>query len=113
MVKKSKKALQIFILALTFGIIFLLQLKGNLEKKRFFKSKLNTVIVEIKNNSTFGRSFDYVTKDKTIITFINSGDVNLKLKDSIIKESNSWEFIVFRMDEFGYDYKFYNKYDYQ
>lgn len=110
---KNKKKWQLFIIILVFGMILFFQLKANFEKKQFFKSKLNTVIVQIKNNFTFGRSYDYVTKDKIIITFINSGDSNLKLKDSIIKESNNWEFIVFRIDEFGSDYKFYKKYNYR
>ena len=108
---KKKRLLQFFIIILFFGGIFFFQTKSYFERKHFFKSRLNNKIIEINNNWSGGRSYDYVTNNKTVVTLINSDSFNLKLNDSIVKEGNSWEFDVFRTDEFELMYKFYKRYN--
>ena len=86
-------------------------MKQYFERKNLYESKLNSVIIEIKGNWSGGRSYDYLTKDKIIISLLNIDSTNLKLKDSITKEKNNWKFSTFRLDETGLHYKFFRDYN--
>jgi hypothetical protein len=108
---KKKNIWPVIIIALTFGGTFFFRLQSNFRREQFFESKLNTTIVNIKNNLLNGRSDDYVTKNGIVVRVYLSDTLNLKINDSIIKEKNSWEFIVLRMEEYGSGYKFCRKYD--
>ena len=106
----KKKIWQFLIIGITFGIIFFFQLQDYFNRKHFFGSKLNSTIIEIKGNGSGGRSYRYITKNKVVITLINSDSTNLKLNDSIVKQKDSWEFIAFRLNDLGV-YEFFKKYD--
>lgn len=106
----KKKIWQFIIIGGTFGIIFFFQLQDYFDRERFFGSEINSTIIEIKGNWSGGRSYDYITKNKVVINLINSDSTNLKLKDSIVKQKDSWKFIAFRLNDLGV-YEFFKKYE--
>jgi len=99
------KLFPVFLIA---GIIIFFGRKGNIERNEFYKSGINSYIVEKKNNWSGGRSYDYITAKSIIITLMNSD--TLKVGDSISKEINTGNFNVYRKNELGL-YRFYKNYD--
>jgi hypothetical protein len=93
--------------------IVLYERKVYLVEKIFFKNKLNTVVVDIENNWSGGRSYNYITKNHIVFALLNYESTNLRIGDSIVKEKNSWEFDVFRYDSIADSFYYYKKYDKQ
>jgi hypothetical protein len=104
---KLKNIWKLFPVFLIIGIIIFFERKGNIERKEFYTSDINSYIVKKKNNWSGGRSYDYITAKNIIITLMNSD--TLKIGDSISKENNTGNFNVYRKNQLG-KYKFYKNY---
>lgn len=103
-----KKIYKILIMVLIVGgIISFFETKAFFERKKFIENEVNEKIVEIKNNWTGGRSYDYITKNNYKITLVNSD--TLLIGDSISKKVNTTKLNVFRKKEGKYE--FYKDYD--
>jgi|SRR5690606_13664999 len=90
-----KKIYKILILVvILIGFISFFEIKQFLERKKTIQNEINEIIIEINNNWTGGRSYDYVTKNNYIITLINTD--TLLIGDSISKKINTPKFDVFR-----------------
>jgi hypothetical protein len=111
MKKLLKKLLRISPIILFFGIIIYSVTITHFEKKHFFESKLNTIVIKKKNNLTGGRTYDYITRNNIVITIGKSDCSNLELGDSIVKKANNWEFDIFKRDING-EFKFYRSCNY-
>lgn len=105
---KIKKKVQYVIVFIVFISIIIFEIIGNLEREKFHETALNNKVIEIKNNLTFGRSYDYVTDNKIIITLFQHK--RLIIGDSIVKHMNSWNFKVYRKDYVTKKYKYYDNY---
>lgn len=102
-----KKIYTILIMVLIVaGIISFFETKAFFERKKFTQNEVNEKIIEIKNNWTGGRSFDYITNNYKV-TLLNID--TLFIGDSISKEVNTTKFSVFRKEEGNYFFlKFYD-----
>jgi|SRR5690606_38479526 len=105
---KLKNIWKLFPVFLILGIIIYFEQKGNIERKEFYLSTINSYIIKKKNNWSGGRSYDYITKENVIITLMNSD--TLKIGDSISKESNTTNFQIYRKNQLG-KYEFYKNYN--
>lgn len=94
------------------SIIVFFEVKEYRQRKQFFETELNTTIVDIRNNWTGGRSINYVTRERIIITRVNNKFSNLRISDSVVKQSNSWDFDFYRIPIDGLEYKFLNRYNF-
>ena len=107
---KTKKLWIFFPIILFFGIIIFFESKSYFERKHFFERKLNTLVFKKKGNWSGGRSYDYLTKNKIVITLIKSDSIILELGDSIVKKANSWDFEIYKSDITG-QYRFHKIYN--
>lgn len=85
------------------------EFKGYFQRKLFFETKINDLVIKVDKNWT-GRSLDYWINKKVVFTLINSVDKNLQFGDSIEKKKDSWKFEVFRKGTDG-RYNFYKSYN--
>lgn len=104
----TKNIWKLFPVVIFLGTIIFFRTQNYFERQQFFKSKLNTVIQEKKDDWWYsGRTCKYITNNKITFTLPNSDTLNIK--DSISKEKNSWEFYVFRLNEIEGKYREYRK----
>ena len=99
------------ILIFIFIIVFF-EIKQYRERTQFFETKLNAIIIDTRGNWTGGRSFNYVTREKVILTLVNNEITNFRIGDSIVKKDHSWDFKVYRIPANGLEYKFLNRYNF-
>lgn len=91
------------------GFIIYNQNRWSFEAKEFNDASLNNKIIKIEGNWSGGRSYDYITDSKVIITLLN--DNKLYVGDSIVKKSKSWKFKVYRLDSLNNMYTFHKEYN--
>ena len=109
----KKKAWRLIIIITPLSLIIFFETKAYFERKTFFKNPLNTTINKIENNSSGGRSYDYITKNNIVITLLELAgkSLDLNIGDSVVKAVNSWQFDIYRKDENNLNYFFYKRFD--
>lgn len=90
------------------GFISYFEIKEFHAKKVYYLTNLKSKIVKIESNISGGRSYDYITENKIIITLMNSD--TLFVGDSVVKEKDNWEFKLYRKNKLG-NYKFIRTYN--
>jgi len=99
----KKKLLRIFIIVGLIGFISFFEVEKYCVRKNYYESSLRSKIIRLGPNISAGRSYDYITDNRIIITLMNSD--TLFVGDSVVKEKDNWEFKLFRKNKSG-NYKF-------
>jgi|TARA_B110000902_G_scaffold167117_1_gene190728 hypothetical protein len=104
-----KNILRLFPIAIVIVIIVFFESTSKNEREIFTESSLNNMIIEIKSNWSGGRSCDYITDNRIVITLRPSD--SLLVGDSIVKKANSLQFVVYRFDSLTTRHMYYKEYD--
>ena len=93
-----KKFLQKYLIALIFLCIAAFSIIHDREKgKVCFQNEIHSIIIEKKGNSSWGRSYDYITSENVTVTLMNSD--TLQIGDSVVKSKNDWNLKLYRKDK--------------
>ena len=95
-------------LILLLGVVVFDIIRTHHKKMIFFKSELATIVVKKKNNLTGGRTYDYITKNKIVLTIPSQDSNNVEIGDSVVKNKNSWQFDLYKKNKKG-EYNFYKR----
>ena len=99
----KKKVFRVSIILWVIGFISFFENKEFHIKKVYYNTDLNSKIINIENNISGGRSYDYITKTGKVITLMNND--TLFVANSVGKSKKNWIFKLYRKNEFG-EYKF-------
>ena len=102
------KIFRLYPLILLLGVVVFDIIRTHHKKMIFFKSELATIVVKKKNNLTGGRTYDYITKNKIVLTIPSQDSNNVEIGDSVVKNKNSWQFDLYKKNKKG-EYNFYKR----
>ena len=106
----KKKIIRICMILGIIGLISYYEIKGFHAKNVYYQTNLESKIIRIENNISGGRSYDYITENRIIITLMNSD--TLFIGDSVVKEKDNWEFKLYRKNKSG-NYEYIRTYNLQ
>ena len=98
---KISNVIPFFIL---FGILIFLDISHRINNNKFYEKSFHSLVVDCKNYGKEANANFLLKNDLYIYSMV--GDLDVKLGDSIIKESNTYKYKVYRKNEYGkYNYK--------
>jgi hypothetical protein len=65
---KIKNLWRLFPIFIIIGIIIFFERKGYLERQKFHKTVINSLVTKKNSNWSGGRSYDYLTKNNVVVT---------------------------------------------
>ncbi|MBA9074322.1 hypothetical protein GGR22_002489 [Flavobacterium gossypii] len=104
-----KKLLRFYPVIVIFGIFIYFHLVGKKNNEKFYKSKVNSLIVE--RNNWQVRATAFYLSNGLKIDSSSLAEFDLKLGDSIVKQKNTHLFKVYRRENSREGYYFLSEYD--
>ena len=103
---KISNVIPFFIL---FGILIFLDINHRINNNKFYEKSFHSQVVDCKNYGKEDNANFLLNNDLYIYSMV--GDLDIKLGDSIIKESNTYKYKVYRKNEYG-KYNYEHQYQY-